>query len=89
MSEDNERRLGTVEHRVGEIDTKVSNLSLRTQMLEKDFAELKHTTEKLSISLDSINDNLTKVKWSAYGIIGTIVANAVGVIPVLQKLIGL
>lgn len=87
--EDNIRRIGTLEHRVGSIDTKVSNLDIRTQMLEKDFVELKHTTQKLAVSLDSINDNLTKVKWAAYGIIGTIIANAIGVMPILQKLIGL
>lgn len=90
MSEDDHnRRIGTLESKVSDVDTKVSNLDLRTQMLEKDFVELKHTTQKLSTSLDSINDNLTKVKWSAYGIIGTIVANAIGILPVIQKLIGL
>lgn len=89
MSDENERRVGTLEHRVGEMDIKVSNLDLKTQILEKDFAELKNTTQKLALSLESINDNLTKVKYAAYGIIGTILANALGVLPVLQKLIGL
>lgn len=84
-----ERTLGTVEYRVSEIGARVGNLDLRTQMLEKDFIELQKVTSNLSKGILDINNNLIKVKYAAYGIAGTIVANSIGIIPVIQNMIGL
>lgn len=77
------------ERRVGILETKVSDLDMKTRIMERDFLELKATTQKLGLSLYAIEKTLTQLKWAAYGVLGTILVNSIGLLPFLQKLLGL
>mgnify|MGYP001278381680 CR=1 FL=1 len=75
--------------RIGVLETKVSDLDVKTKIMERDFIELKATTTRLESSLTTIERTLTKISWASYGVLGTIVANYIGLLPFIQKMLGL
>lgn len=75
--------------RIGVLETKVSDLDVKTKIMERDFVELKATTARLESSLTVIERTLTKISWASYGVLGTIVANYIGLLPFIQKMLGL
>lgn len=70
-----------------QLEHRVIKLELRVDNHEVDLQKLSDISDSLKKSLVSIEKTLAQIKWLALGVVFTLVANEVGIISILKKLI--
>ena len=81
--------LTNVSERNEHLATRVSKLELGFSLLERDILDIRKSAVQMEETLIGLQRNIQQIKWIAVGAGGTFLINSLGLLPLIQKLLGI